>query len=237
VLYGRSGTGKTTLAASWPKPALLLDIKDVGDDSISDVKNLKVMYINDFEDFETAYWFLYSHKITYRTVILDTVSQLQQLLVQRISKAGDKAGYWGSMSMRQWGDVSSQMKAWITRFRDLPVDTIFVAQDRVFGSGDDDDSDTRIIQPEVGPALSPAIAKHLNASVHVIGNTFIRRRKSKRPVGSKGKVLQKDVTEFCIRLSPDPTYVTKIRKPKDISFPGVIVNPTYNDIKAIIKGE
>jgi hypothetical protein len=238
VLYGRSGTGKTTLAATWPKPILLLDVKDVGDDSISDVPNLKVMDINTVDDMETAYWFLYNKtKQTYKTVIIDTVSQLQQLFVQKISKAGDKAGQWGTMTMRNWGDCAMQMKAWITRFRDLPVDVVFIAQDRVFGSSDEDDADTSIIQPEVGPALSPSIAKHLNASVHVIGNTFIRKRKLKLPLGSKGKAKQKEVTEFCLRMAPDPTYVTKIRKPKSQAFPGVLVNPSYDIIKDIIKGE
>lgn len=239
VLYGRSGTGKTTLAATWPKPALLLDIKDVGDDSISDVLNLKVMDINNVDDMETAYWYLYnkSIKMPYKTVILDTVSQLQQLFVQKISKAGDKAGQWGTMTMRNWGDCAMQMKAWITRFRDLPVDVVFIAQDRVFGAGDDDDTDTSIIQPEVGPALSPSIAKHLNASVHVIGHTFIRRRKLKRPLGSTGKAKQKEVTEFCLRMAPDPVYTTKIRKPKSQAFPGMLVNPSYDIIKDIIRGE
>lgn len=194
------------------------------------------MDINNVDDMETAYWYLYRQsKQPYKTVILDTVSQLQQLFVQKISKAGDKAGQWGTMTMRNWGDCAMQMKAWITRFRDLPVDVVFIAQDRVFGAGDDDDTDTSIIQPEVGPALSPSIAKHLNASVHVIGHTFIRRRKLKRPLGSTGKAKQKEVTEFCLRMAPDPVYVTKIRSPKSSPFPGIITDPSFDDIIEIIK--
>jgi hypothetical protein len=46
ALYGRSGTGKTTLSASWPKPILYLNIKDNGTDSISDVEDIDVVHID-----------------------------------------------------------------------------------------------------------------------------------------------------------------------------------------------
>ena len=38
LLYGRSGTGKTTIAASFPTPLLLLDIREKGTDSVANVK-------------------------------------------------------------------------------------------------------------------------------------------------------------------------------------------------------
>ena len=34
LFYGRSGTGKTTLSATFPKPLLILDIAEKGTDSI-----------------------------------------------------------------------------------------------------------------------------------------------------------------------------------------------------------
>lgn len=239
VLYGRSASGKTTLSATWPKPALLIDIKDVGDDSVVGVKKLRVRDIVTWDDFEETYWYLESHPDEYKTIILDTVSQLQQLLLVKVAKlAGDKkdrAGNWGTVSQRQWGDVAAQMKSWITRFRDLPMHTVFIAQDRVFAGGDEEDGNNQI-DPEVGPALSPSIAKHLNASVHFIGNTFIRRRILKmKPVKGKSEKVEK--IDYCLRVGPNPVYMTKIRKPKTTLPPSVITNPTFDKILEIITGE
>jgi hypothetical protein len=237
VLYGRSGTGKTTIASSFPKPMLFLDVKDVGDDSISDVEDLKVMDVREWNDFEMAYWWLKRNPKRYKSLAIDTVSQLQQLAIRKVledkSKDADHAGEWGVMTKREWGEVASLMKIWITNLRDLPMDVCFIAQDRTFNVSEEDEAEG--LEPEVGPGLSPSIAKHLNANVHHIGNTFIRRKTFETKNGKKVKAFTK--TQFCMRVAPHPVYITKIRKPKGIIAPGVIVDPTYDKLVAIIKGE
>lgn len=242
VLYGRSGTGKTTIAATFPKDTLLLDVRDVGDDSISGVEGLDVMDVRKWDDFELAYWWVIRHPKRYKTLVVDTVSQLQQLSIQKVMQGkadSDRAGDWGVMTKREWGDVAALMKTWIINLRDLPMEVVFVAQDRVFNVSEEDAAEG--LDPEVGPGLSPSIAKHLNAAVHVIINTFIRQRvvkvKLKDPPKGKSPYIEKDRVEYCARVGPNPTYITKLRKPKHIEAPSVIVNPTYADLVAIIKGE
>lgn len=243
VFYGRSGTGKTTVAATFPGEKLLLDIKDSGDDSVVGVSNLKVMDVRTWDDLEMTYWWLLSNPGQYQCIILDTLSQLQQLAIRKVleekNKDPDNAGEWGVMTMKEWGAVSSLMKTWIINFRDLPMNVVFIAQDRTFNSNDDGDED-KGLDPEVGPGLSPSIAKHLNAAVHVIGNTFIRSRtvkvKVKNPQKGKPKTIDKQRIEFCMRLGPNDTYITKARKPKHILLPSVLVNPTYDALVAIIQG-
>lgn len=236
VIYGRSGTGKTTLASTFPKPMLYMDVKDRGDDSITDVKGIKGYVVDEFADFEEAYWYLRSHKGEYKTVVVDTMSQLQQLVVQEqgAKKKGKKrAGDWGSLTKQDWGTIASHMKEWIIRYRDLPMNVVFIAQDRAFAGSDDDDESEGIIAPEIGPALSPAIAKALNAAVSMIGNTFIRTKKGAK-IKDKPK---KEKAEFCLRVGPNPYYTTKIRKPRGIAAPELIVDPSYEDILTIIEGE
>lgn len=245
VLYGRSGTGKTTLASTFPGPILLIDIRDEGTDSISDVKDCDVREVEDFDDLEEIYWWLKKHTEAYGTIVMDTVSQAQQLLVKEIGeksknkKKGKSAGDWGTMTQRDWGDVGSRLKEWIINFRDLTKDgmnVVFIAQDRTFNASEDDDNDADSqIAPEVGPALSPAVAKVLNAAVSMIGNTFIRTRIKKKE-GAKGKTIKTQVIEYALRMGPNPSYVTKVRKPRDIEAPAFIVDPTYEDILDIIKG-
>ncbi len=178
VFYGRSGTGKTTVAGTFPGKKLLLDIKDVGDDSLAGIEDLDVMDVKTWDDFELAYWFIKKHPKKYGTLIMDTMSQLQQLAIRKVledkNKDADRAGDWGVMTKREWGDVAALMKTWIINLRDLPMQVVFIAQDRVFNVGEEDEAQG--LDPEVGPGLSPSIAKCLNAAVHVIGNTFIRRR-------------------------------------------------------------
>ena len=233
VLYGRSGTGKTTLLGTFPKPLLLIDANDKGDDSLKGVDGVKVLDVKSWDEFEDAYWFAkeQSEAGNFSSVGVDTWTQLQQMLVASMEKKGadGKRG----MSQRAWGDVSSMMKRYITMFRDLPAQTIFVAQDRTFTS--DEENEDNALDPEVGPALSPSISKHLNASAYLIGNTFIEREVTKGPP-KNGKRERIEKIIFSLRVGPNPIYITKVRKAKNIIAPSVIRNPTYKRIQAILNG-
>lgn len=238
VLYGRSGTGKTTMAATFPKPILYLNIRDDGEDSISDVKQIDVLDIDSLKEFEDAYWWLTKNPKAYKTVIIDTVSQLQTMAVNETAKKNKRKGNpgdWGVMTKRDWGDVAARLKEWFMNYRDLAgegIEVVFIAQDRTFNLTEEEEEDEQSLAPEVGPALSPSVAKALNASVHVIGNTFIRERRFK---DDRKKWV--NVKEYCLRVGPSSLYVTKVRKPKDIEVPETIVDPDYDALMDIIEGE
>lgn len=227
-------------------------MKDRGTDSVVDVDDLEVMEIEDWDDIERVYWYLKKHPKKFRTVVIDTMSQLQQIAVRALleekNKDPDEAGNWGSMTKGDWGEVASRLRPLITNFRDLPMDVVFIAQHRTFNVADDEDSgDERasVLAPEVGPQMMPSVAKHLNASVSVIGNTFIRNRieEKKRMVKNKNSKLKPkevidevEIIEYCLRIGPNPIYVTKVRKSKEIEMPDVIVDPDYNKIIKVLKG-
>jgi hypothetical protein len=239
ALYGRSGSGKTTLACTAPK-ALLINIRDQGDDSVRDIKGLKVWDIPDLDEFEEVYWFLKDGDHKYKTAVLDTVTMLQQMKIEAViggkrMKGGRNAGDWGTMTKQDWGEVSAYLKYWITNFRDLPMNVIFLAQERVFNV-DDDNGEMGMIDREVGPSLSPATKNHLNAAVNIIGNTFIRSRIIKRK-DEKGKIREKEKIEYCLGVGPSSMFTRKIRKPRSIELPDVIVDPTFEDIMGLIEGE
>lgn len=240
LFYGRSGTGKTSLSSTFPSPILLLDVMDEGTDSITDVKGLDVMEITSLDDLEEAYWHLKNADHKYKTVIIDTVSQLQMICLEEIvgeGKKGKKAGDWGSMSQKQWGQIASYMKEWLINFRDLSrqdIEVVFLAQDRVFNAGDEEASDGELM-PEVGPGLSPSVAKTLAAAVSMVGNTFIRTREVTKEVN--GKKVKRLKTEYCLRVGPNPVYTTKVRKPRGITAPDFIIDPSYDAIIDIIEGD
>jgi len=209
------------------------------------------MEIEEWNDIDRVYWYLKKHPGKYKTVIIDTMSQLQGIAVEHVleskGKDASSAGDWGTMTQREWGDVAAMMKPMITNFRDLPMDVVFIAQHRVFNVAVDEEGDpkTSMLAPEVGPQLMPSVAKHLNASVSVIGNTFIRTRTEEKVIkkASKNpKLKPKEITqevehiEYCLRIGPNPVYTTKVRKAKGILLPDVIVDPDYKKIMNVLKG-
>ena len=58
LFYGRSGTGKTTLAATYPKKILVMDFRDKGTDSIRDIDGIDILEIETWDDVEDTYWAL-----------------------------------------------------------------------------------------------------------------------------------------------------------------------------------
>lgn len=239
-IYGRSGSGKTTFAATAPGPILYIDIRDEGTASISDVKNLDVLEVEEFSDIEDAYWWLRKNPKKYKTVILDTVTQLQSMIVQEVAgenKKGKKAGDWGSMTKKDWGDVAAVMKEWLGNYRDLTaigINVIFIAQDRTFNLSDEEEANDSLLAPEIGPALSPAVAKSLNASVSVLANTFVREIEKTKEVN--GKKVKRSVIQYCLGVGPSAIYTRKLRKPKSVAVPDVIVDPDWDEVIDIMKG-
>lgn len=242
AFYGKSGTGKTTLAADWPKPMLYIDVMDKGSRSIRDIKGIKRRRVSSWAEFDETYWWLKENPEAYKTVVIDTLTQLQRIVVEELTdgrqlKKGQNPGDWGTLTQKDWGTIAATMKEGIINFRDLVeegMDIIFIAQDRAFNVGEDEDAEESLA-PEIGPALSPSVVKTLNASVDVIGNTFIRE--TIIPGNKVKKIKEKVVVEYCLRLGPNSLYVTKVRKPKSIVAPAVIVDPDYEEIMAIIEGE
>jgi hypothetical protein len=240
VVYGPSGSGKTTFASSAPKPMLYIDVKDDGTDSISDVKGIKVARVESIQDLEEVFWYLKSNPGEFKSVVIDTCTQVQSLAVNEVVVSGKKKGKpgdWGTMTRRDWGDVAAILKSLFLDFRDLTNDglaVIFIAQDRVFNLSEEEESNDELLAPEVGPALSPSIAKSLNASVNVIVNTYIREREVTKEV--KGKKIKSSKIEYCLGVGPSALYRRKIRKPKVQSVPDVVVNPEFADVVDIIKG-
>ena len=244
VLYGGPGTGKTTLAATLPTPIVFIDCSEKGTDSIRDIKSgVDVLRAETWEEVDLLYWYLKKGDHKYKSVVMDTLSQGQDLAIQqhlrekgKVAEVGSMTQWGGDMKRQDWGKVSNQLKTFIISMRDLPLNVCFIAHDRVFGGEEDDEEN--VIAPSVGPRLMPSVATTLNGAVSIIGNTFIRerfRRSKLKKKGKKGK--ERRIVEYCMRIGPHAYYTTKIRKPKKIKLPDLLVDPTYSSIMELIEGE
>lgn len=235
LYYGRSGTGKTTLAATYPKNIILLDFKDRGVDSIKDVKGIDILAMDNWSDVEDIYWAINRNPERYKSIVLDTVAGMQNLAIAKV-KEDNNIDESESISRRGWGEVAGLMNTWLMNFRDLPMHVVFLAPDRIKNNAtEDEDEEVQPeegrLEPEVGPAVIPSVARSLNAAVKVIGNTYIRQRQKVK----EGKVVE--ITGYMVRVGPHPYYITKIRSPKKFRTPGSILDPSYDKILKVMKGE
>ena len=230
LFYGRAGTGKTTISCTFPGPILHLDIREKGTDSVSDVKDLDTISLTEWEEFEQVYWYLASGEAPYKTVVIDAVSQLQDLALEKAMADEGKAGE--KVSQRQWGVASGFMKTWIVNYRDLVdrgINVVFLAHDRVT---EGDEGEEGELMPSVGPRVMPSVASILTASVKLTGNTFIREQVRKL----EGGKIDRQVI-YSMRLGPHAFYNTKVRQPKGSYVPDVLDNPSYDLLIRIMRGE
>lgn len=217
LVYGRSGTGKTTFAGTWPKPALILDINERGTDSISNVEGVDRIAVETWQDIEDVYWHVKSSG-HYKSVILDQVSAMQDLACSQAMEDKGKE----QMSQQLWGIAGGYMKTWLTNYRNLTddgINVLFIAHDRTSKGSEESEDDQ--IDPSIGPRLMPSVAGMLNGAVKVISNSYIR------------EVFDEDQNRkivFCQRIAPHPYFVTKMRNPPGTTIPEYIADATYDAI-------
>jgi len=236
LFYGRPGTGKTTIGATFPKPAVLLDIREKGTDSISNIKGIKVGKIEEWEEFEDMYWYLKEAQHGYKTVIVDQLTALQAVAMRKAFKdTGKEEG--DHASKRIFGVASGLMNEWLLKYRDLvdeEINIVFIAHDRITGGGDEGSGEDEI-DPMVGPRVMPSVASTIGAAVKLIGNTFIKETYSIQQQGKlKKKVRQ---VQYGMRLGPHGYYTTKVRAPFGIAAPEILVDPTYDKLMAVMRGD
>ena len=172
------------------------------------------------------------------------MTQLQGILVRETVernkiklKGRKKAGDFGTLTRQHWGEVAGDLMKVIMDIRALPVNSVFIAQERIFNAGDEEDDGVDALAPEVGTKLMPSVNKDLCASVNIVGNTFIRIKVTKKKDPDTKKLTKEIEKQFCLRLGPNEVYTTKIRKPKGIEAPDFIVDPTFRKIMKIVKGK
>jgi len=217
LVYGDSGVGKTRFASSAPK-VLMIDVNDKGQDSVRRDLNPDFILIEYWREINDIYWFQQEGDHDYESVGIDTVSNLQNICMDFV--LGDEAARDASrdpdMPSRQaWGKVGKLMRTQIINFRNLPLNTIFVAQLRAKQTGDDEDDESEIIY---GPEVSPSIEKTLKAAVGTIGYL------TKREVvirNKKTKTARKEIRRRLL-LGDSERYISKDRNgvfPEHIDAP------------------
>lgn len=131
LVHGLAGAGKTTFAATAPKPLLLLDVemaarfikgRKIKWNPLTEAPpvhdgswDICVVSVNEFKKAQTAYEYLKSGRHPFKAVVVDSISELQSKAVENIKGRQQ-------LQTQDWGKLLSVMAFFCRDLRDLTGD-------------------------------------------------------------------------------------------------------------------
>lgn len=249
LLYGKSGTGKTTFWATFPKPILAIvcsggkkpgELRSI--DTPEYRKTVSQVTLKNSGEIRE----LLQVASNYGTVVLDHASGLQDMILAEILGLNELPAQlgWGTASREQYGRCALQCKEMFRALISLSINVVIVAQERVFGGSEESDSSGEsVIAPTIGAGLIPSVTGWLNPACDYVCQTFLRAKMEvKKTTIGEGKQSRSIETkqrtgkvEYCLRTGPDETVMTKFRLPKGHELPQCIVDPDYDKLIELIQ--
>lgn len=220
VLYGKSNSGKTYVASTFPKPLLYIQIGDDGSHTIANVKGIEAISVGTVEQFKTLCEELRKDK-KYATVVADTFSLVvNEWVQQKVTTKGKK------MTQQLWGDLKTEQEEIIKALHKVAKSHIVVAtchesMDSIEGMED-----------EITPDIRPSVSKGARTYLEGMANYGIHTTKIVKEV-VKGNETR-EVVKYAADIGPNPYYWTKLQIDPSIKVPKRIINPTYDKFMEVI---
>ena len=173
VVYSRNKVGKTRFACSSELKTLLIDCRERGTASVRKRGNVWVFRVTRWDDIDSLYWYLRSGKHDFEVTGIDTITMLAKICMKWVLKDDLERDMTKDPLLadkRSWGKMGELISDFILRFRDLPIHTLYLAQERVTATEDEDGGVTK----EIHPDLSPGPRTTLLSSVGVVGRLYVK---------------------------------------------------------------
>jgi len=234
-IYGKNGTGKTTLLST--TDGMLVLASEDGTLSIRDKSKgkAKKLRVDTWEKLEQVYWLLAQSPqildpetneivgieipvkggtFLVKSIGFDTADRLAEVCMRNVvlgEKAKDADKDILKKTLKNWGDMGEKMKFWLQQFEELPVQRIILCQE---GSNSEDiDSD----EFSIYPALNQGLRKYILSEADVIARLSIAKT-------DKGM-------QFRMSALPNSKYVTKDRTTR---LSGIIANPNLDKLYSAV---
>ncbi len=225
VVYGKSNSGKTYVASTFPKPLLYLQIGDDGSNTIAGVEGIKAISLDTVEQFKTvAKELSVKRRTPYKTIVVDTFSLLTNEwtdanVVQKKKK----------MTQQAWGDLKTDTEELIKLMHKVAKNHIVVltcheAMDAIDGMED-----------EISPDIRPSVSKGARTYLEGMANYGIHTTKIIKEVQKGNSTME--VVKYAADIGPNPYYWTKLQIDPSIKVPKRIINPTYDKFMSVIEAK
>jgi len=219
-IYGQGGVGKTSLLRTMPGKGLVIDVPQVegGTFVLEDVADrIDVTEVRTWNEIEDVYWQLKEGKHQWQWVAIDSITGFQELAKRRVVAERSLDADPHVIGLQEWGKMGQLIGDLVYRFRTLPTHTIWIAQERKHGGGDDGGP------VMMGPDVIPSALSALKPSMLMMGRMYVE-------MNAEGQ------WERRLRVQPHPDYHAKIRVKPGIVCPAVFANPSLNDILRFVFG-
>lgn len=224
LIYGPSRAGKTTFSATAgydegrAAPALLLDFEG-GSGSAVGIPNLAVATMRDWKDFNEACAYIVSDANQFKTVIIDSVSELHifsliNIIDSEIANNSKRAerGDENTPEQSDYGKSLVQMRRFLRIVRDLPTHIILTSLSKT----DDYPREGRVRVP----AMFGQLAGELVGMFPIVG--YLINEKSS---GSRRKTSEPGFQRKLYLQNQEGMRVG-VRGPINAKIPDVLDNPT-----------
>jgi hypothetical protein len=183
LIYGGSGVGKTLLAGTSAmveemSPILVVDAEE-GEltlgalDSVSD--KIDIVSLTEWKKLQNVYNDLYDGKHPYKTVILDSGTEIQQLAMNDVlGTTGRILDVGITPEFKDWYKNTEQIRRMIRAFRDLPMNTIVTALEM-----DAQDPRTKVMMKR--PAFSNKLSAQVPAFFDAVFYLYVKEVKGDAP--------------------------------------------------------
>lgn len=214
LLYGVSGTGKTTMAATFPKP-LFLDLES-GLRSTLRVGSVLRYPANPAQDItqwlQVVEFYNLVRKTTnppFETIVIDSLNELQILVTQHVvSKfTGVKRQYDDQLTMADYGKANRDFMKTIRLFLKLPYHIVFTA---IASQREPGDEETQVFPKFVGKQVGPDLQRMMD----MIGYCHAKQTKEGR-------------SEHYVSFHITPQYIAKDRM-------GIVGRDIPNNFNALV---